>query len=211
MNEAERLFVQTEKERKRIGRGSRAKKIGSKSQFCGLPSDYLTRSEIKKLNGDVKVYNLNKPMKWGEFREMPHDLRTEYIKKLADMGASREDITNMFGVKPTTYSAFMAHHHNGERLLNGKNGVKNNDAFVLWYCNDGKKEEEEEPKMPDIPEPENKPKTDATGSSITLELKSCEVSFFGDPHAVFEKVLQLMNPSMNYEITVSFTAADKSL
>ena len=211
MNDAERLFIQTEKERKRIGRGSRAKKIGSKSQFCGLPSDHLSKSEIKKLNGDVKVYNLNKPMKWGEFRGMPHDLRTEYIKKLADMGANREDITNMLGVKPTTYSAFMAHHHTGERLLIGNNGIKNNEAFVLWYCNDGKKEETEEQAQSDCTTAEEPPKAKEPAQTITLELKSCDMSFFGDPHAVFEKVLQLMNPSMNYEITVSFRAADKSL
>ena len=34
------------------------------------------------MNGDVKSYNLNRPMTWEEFRSMPQDLQIMYIKKL---------------------------------------------------------------------------------------------------------------------------------
>ena len=205
-NEAEIIFRQTEKERKRIGRGAKSRKSGSRSKFCGLPSDNLSRAERMKLNGDVKVYNLNKPMKWDQFKKLPHDLRVDYIKKLSAMGANREDITDMLGIKPATYSAFMSHNHPGEKLLNGNNGYKNNEAFVQWYCEDGtqKNEKVTEPVAPEQNEKpcekENKPK------EITLDLKACEVTFFGNPLAVFEKIIQLMDVDKNYEITVAFKA-----
>ncbi len=70
------------KEKKRIAAGARARKCGSKSKRCTLPSDYLTAKQKKGLNGKMKTYNLSAPVSYAEFRDMPKDLQKEYLTKL---------------------------------------------------------------------------------------------------------------------------------
>ena len=83
-------------EKKRIAQGARARKCGSKSRKCALPSDYLTAAQKKGLNGKVSTYNLSEPMTYSKFRVMPDDLQKEYLLKLRnEMGASQTAIGEM--------------------------------------------------------------------------------------------------------------------
>ena len=83
-------------EKKRIAQGARARKCGSKSRKCTLPSDYLTAAQKKGLNGKVITYNLSGPMTYSKFRVMPDDLQKEYLLKLRnEMGASLTAIGEM--------------------------------------------------------------------------------------------------------------------
>ena len=66
-------------QKKRIAKNAFRKRNGSKSRRCTLPSDYLTAAQRKELNGDVKEYNLDKPMSWEAFKAMPLDLQQSYI------------------------------------------------------------------------------------------------------------------------------------
>ena len=91
------------KEKKRIAAGARARKCGSKSKRCTLPSDYLTPKQKKGLNGEVKTYNLSAPMTYGEFRDMPEDLQREYLTKLyTDWCISLTEISKMLKCSPET-------------------------------------------------------------------------------------------------------------
>jgi hypothetical protein len=68
-----------------------------------LPSDFLTKKELKAMNGDVKSYRLNDPMKWKEFKSMPDDLKVTYIKLLRDRyNVSDSHIAEMLGVHRVT-------------------------------------------------------------------------------------------------------------
>ena len=70
-------------EKKKIARSSHNRKTHcGKGGRVKFPSDYLSKKELKAMNGDVKSYNLNRPMTWIEFRSMPKDLQIMYIKKL---------------------------------------------------------------------------------------------------------------------------------
>ena len=70
-------------EKKKIARSSHNRKTHcGKGGRVKFPSDYLSKKELKAMNGDVKSYNLNRPMTWEEFRSMPQDLQIMYIKKL---------------------------------------------------------------------------------------------------------------------------------
>ena len=60
MNDEKYAFIEDVTERKSIARGAFHKKGGAKSNKCTLPSDYLTRKEREKMNGEVKTWNLNK-------------------------------------------------------------------------------------------------------------------------------------------------------
>lgn len=70
-------------EKKKIAHSSHNRKTHcGKGGHVKFPSDYLSKKELKAMNGVVKSYNLNKPMTWKEFRSMPQDLQVMYIKKL---------------------------------------------------------------------------------------------------------------------------------
>jgi len=88
-------------QKKRLARSDRCRKRSTRK--CTLPSDYLTPSERKRRNGEMKTYNLSKPMTYAEFLAMPDDLQAQYLRSLRwRFGASDECIAGMMGVsKPT--------------------------------------------------------------------------------------------------------------
>ena len=92
-------FAYEVREKKSLARSSRYKKGGSRSKKCTLPSDGLTQKQWKERNGEVAVYNLNKPMKIKEFQSMPPDLRSDYVKNIVGIyGATAAQFGEMFGV-----------------------------------------------------------------------------------------------------------------
>lgn len=60
------------------------------------------------MNGDVKTYNLNKPMPWTEFKALPEDLKITYIKKLRnEFKVPDKNIAEMMGVNRATLCKFI--------------------------------------------------------------------------------------------------------
>ena len=49
-----------------------------------FPSDYMTKKELKAMNGECKSYRLNDPMMWEEFKKLPDDIKTMYIKSIRE-------------------------------------------------------------------------------------------------------------------------------
>ncbi len=115
MNDVEFILKEDIKAKKQAGRGYYHKKNGSKSKKCRLPSDGLSKKEIEKMNGECKVYNLNKPMNYSNFCAMPVDLRIKYLEMLRDkFGANQTEISKMMGVADTTLASHRA------KFLDGK-------------------------------------------------------------------------------------------
>ena len=84
-------------QKKRIARGASRMKRGSKSKKCTLPSDYLTATQKRRLNGPVSTYKLDEPMSLESFKAMPEDLQIQYILGLQEnYGANDEMIGKMF-------------------------------------------------------------------------------------------------------------------
>lgn len=55
------------------------------------------------MSGEVKSYNLSRPMKWAEFKQMPDDLRRQYILSLENKyNATPGGISSMLGVVTQT-------------------------------------------------------------------------------------------------------------
>lgn len=68
-----------------------------------FPSDYLTRKEREAMNGEIKTYALNRPMRWKEFKLLPDDVRREYIENLQKrFDVQQKDLAAMFGVSVQT-------------------------------------------------------------------------------------------------------------
>ena len=88
-----RIAASAHKQRTHCGKGGRVK----------FPSDFMSKKELRAMNGPVEEFNLNKPMSWEEFKALPDDLKITYIKKLRE----RFDVTNiaiaeMLGVSTST-------------------------------------------------------------------------------------------------------------
>ena len=82
LSDEEYVFQQDIREKKAAGRGAFHKKCGSKSKKCTLPSDYLTRKEKAKLNSECKSWSMKKFYSWEEFKQMPDDIRLQYVHSL---------------------------------------------------------------------------------------------------------------------------------
>ena len=93
-----------------INKKNIARSSHNKRTHCGssggvrLPSDYMTRKELKSMNGEVKTYKMHDPMTWKEFRDLPDDLKKEYIKYIRErFGAPNTAIAEAFGVSNTLF------------------------------------------------------------------------------------------------------------
>ena len=97
-------------EKKKIARSSHNRKTHcGKGGRVKFPSDYLSKKELKAMNGDVKSYNLNRPMTWEKFRSMPQDLQIMYIKKLRnEFGVPDIVLSKAMGVCKSSFSRAMS-------------------------------------------------------------------------------------------------------
>ena len=83
MDDAEFVLQQDIKEKKLAGRGSFGKVRGG-GRYVKMPSDYLSRKERNKMNGDCVTYPMNIPVRWKVLRTWPEDLMERYIRHLLD-------------------------------------------------------------------------------------------------------------------------------
>lgn len=102
MDDAEFVFHETNRERKVIGYGDKHKvRRGGKTVRLG--HDYMTPAQLRKMNGEMKVYEMNKPCKYNVFKFWPDDLKKEYLSGLFEKyDVSHKDIAEMLEVSPAT-------------------------------------------------------------------------------------------------------------
>ena len=95
------------KEKKSIAASAFKQRTHCGKGGCTLPHEFKTKKELKAMNGEVKNFNLNKPMYWDTFKSMPDDLKKEYINGLREkFDVPDMKIAEMFGVIPNTVSRF---------------------------------------------------------------------------------------------------------
>lgn len=133
MKDEEYVFVSDVRDKKITARSARNQRThNGKRGRVKLPSDYLTKKELKAMNGDVKSYRLNDPMNWKEFKSMPDDLKRTYIKLIREKYSPYDKaIAEMFGVHVVTFSNEMKHlgicvgkHRNGMRKMDKEGWLK---------------------------------------------------------------------------------------
>lgn len=131
-------------QKKRIARGARNKKIGSKTSYVSLPSDHLSRKEFKNKCGEVYSMNINKPMDWGKFKSLSDNLQEEYLLTLQKRyGATCRQFGEMFGVEPNTVRQHAKRKgFNISFSSHGKLSSKNEKAWYKFVCEDGVSDEE---------------------------------------------------------------------
>lgn len=94
----ERLELYDElKERNHTARSARVRPGGKKKYL--LPSDKLSNSELKKMNGEIVVYTMKEPISWQKFKGYPVDIQKEYLQWFADeFGVSPGLMGDVFGI-----------------------------------------------------------------------------------------------------------------
>lgn len=108
MTDEEYVFQQDVKERKKMKTGAMHRKCGAKSKKCTLPSDHLTYSQKKKLNGECEIINLNKPLSgFNELKKYSISLQIEYLKNcITKYGARKTDVVKMLKTTHTNFNNY---------------------------------------------------------------------------------------------------------
>jgi len=106
MKDEEYMFREDSRDKAITARSARKRRThNGKGGRVKFPSDYLTKKELKAMNGEVKSYRLNDPMNWEEFKALPDDLKVVYIKALREkFNVPERKIAEMFGLHPVTWS-----------------------------------------------------------------------------------------------------------
>lgn len=132
MSEITDMFYDECADRKRTARGAFNKRThNGKRGRVKFPSDYLSKKEKNKMNGEIKVYKMNEPITYAEFKEYPDDLKKQYVNNLREkFDVSDTAIAEMMGINKRTLN----------RLLNiidasgGRRGSRKADfeGFEKW-------------------------------------------------------------------------------
>ena len=73
-----------------------------------FPSDYMTKKELKAMNGECKSYRLNDPMMWEEFKQLPDDIKIMYIKCIREKyDIPDKYLADAMGVASPTFCRWM--------------------------------------------------------------------------------------------------------
>ena len=133
MNDEKYLYLQDIADKKRTGRSAFNRKPHGKSG-CRFPSDYLSKKELEKMNGEVQAYRLNEPLKWSEFKQMPEDIRKIYIMQLRNkFNILDRHLMEVFGCSHFTVEAEIKRLNLGKGRKN-KTYIKDfrEDEFYRW-------------------------------------------------------------------------------
>lgn len=141
MEDEKYVYFQDLREKKVTGYSARKQR-----SHCGkrgrvkFPSDYLTKKELKNMNGECKSYRLNSPMSWKEFLAMPKDLQIAYIKAIKEKyNPTITAIGKMMGVDRPNLSKYLLH-LGFEKQTRGAH-VWDKEGFAEW-CFGTKKTED---------------------------------------------------------------------
>ena len=101
-------FISDVKEKKVTARSARHTRTHcGKGGRVRLPSDNLSKKELKKMSGECKSYRLNEPMTWAEFKAMPDDIKITYVKLLREKYDVPDcELYRMFGTDKDTLSRY---------------------------------------------------------------------------------------------------------
>lgn len=120
-------------EKKRTARGSYNRLSHAGKSGMKTPSDYLTKRERDKMNGEVQSYNLSVPMDWEQFKKMPPDIKGEYLNGLIDkFSPTQTSIAKMLGISNRYLNQLCTKELNIRFEHSGRQSEKKDRAFWEW-------------------------------------------------------------------------------
>lgn len=191
MNDYEWDFVKDSIDKKNVARSARSTRTHcGKGGAVKFPSDYLTKKELKAMSGEVIKYaSLKKPMSWGEFKELPDDLKKEYINSIRDkFGAPDKYIAQMFGVSQHTLCLYFKDLGLGVgKSCGAANRKWKTEEFLAW-CGGANLEAKVAPVPEETIEPELDANTFDSSSLSDTEVEKIEVGGNESCGESFERV-----------------------
>ena len=169
------------KEKNAVAKSARTK-IGGKGRYM-MPSDYLSATEKKKLNGEITVYEMKVPISWAKFKGYPKDIQKEYLQWFVDeFSANTKMMADLFDINGSSLS-----YCTGQMGLRGilckHTPVEKQMAFYEWLKSYHPEVEEQ---VKAVEEKQGKEKVKVveqpiffhaiTGCEMNLEGKASEIS-----------------------------------
>lgn len=138
MNDAEYIYKQDVREKAITARSSH-KYGSSRRRKPRMSTDSMTRKEWEKMNGPVSTVQLNEPITWEAFCELPKNLQQEYVKHiLAHYSVGPYALARMFGVSGAYCGTYM---HSLGITFAGRASQKETARFLADYGEAAKKSE----------------------------------------------------------------------
>lgn len=158
----------------------------------------------------MATYNISRPMKWDEFKEMPNDLQKDYVKKLRDFyNASDAKIAEMLGVSKAPVSFYFRDH--GLQDGEFRRMTKRQQASWDRFCALGPVEEKQEHvNVMEGYTDDEAPDTEVSAAEVVkvlekkIPLDSCKLVMTGDVYGVCKRVVEILGADAVGEITVYF-------
>lgn len=141
------------KEKKSVANSAK-NRVGHRRK-CTMPSDYLSESEKRKLNGNIDTVNMNEPMNWRQFKNLPITLQQEYIENLVSrfhVGVKTVSQV-LFNIGGSTLGLHLRRYGISVKGNRGKVSDENMAQFVI-FCERGSHPENETECEPEPVEPE---------------------------------------------------------
>ena len=128
-------FISDVKEKKVTARSARHTRTHcGKGGRVRLPSDNLSKKELRQMSGECKSFRLNEPMAWKEFKAMPDDIKVTYIKLLQQkFNVPFVHIGKMLGCAQNTISGEIIRLGLSEgKNCKGRSKKWDKDGFYAW-------------------------------------------------------------------------------
>lgn len=135
MSDEEYTYVQDCREKKSVSASAfKARTHCGKGGRVKFPSDYLSKKELKAMNGECKSYRMNSPMSWEEFKSMPDDLKICYIKGLREkFNVPNAVLATMFEISAPVVNKYFKCLGLAEGKGSGASKrTWNRDGFLAW-------------------------------------------------------------------------------
>lgn len=154
---------------------SAAKRVTRGGRTVHFPSDHLTAKQKKGMSGQVMTYNIGKPMKWVDFKYMPHDLQKKYLEKLRDEHcANQRGVAQMLGISGNAFSAYCRAHSLQVFPLGGRKGQLEKERWEAFLR--GEADTDIEKTETKAAEPEEQPSRPAFSAPEYPTMK-CDTDF----------------------------------
>lgn len=207
MTDERYVYTQDQRERRSAASGARARKVGSRSQRCTLPSDHMTPAQKRQLNGKPEAINLNRPMTYKELKKLSPTLQFLYLDHLVTVHhARRVDLQEMLGIANRTLELLIKGLPGKLVFLRGRKSPAS--EWLAFLANAQPAQEptqaqEAEAQAPAPAEPENAPQaaTEPTPAILagSIKVRCTAIAMLG-------ALLHILDdPNMEYEFEVSFT------
>lgn len=136
MKDEEYLFFSDSFEKKNIARSSHNKRTHTGKGGCTLPSDKYTKKELHAMNGEVKSYRMNDPIKFDEFKYWPTEHQETYLKLLRrKFDVPDNQLAKMFGVAQSSLHNYLK--RKGLNASGVRSGTQHWDKEGFWRWANG--------------------------------------------------------------------------